>query len=519
MLHLITGTPSVRTRLRSGIECLWGKRFLNVAGGGGYFGGSCFGVVGVAWDDIVDTVMNQLFFLVFFILGIFVQASFAAVGGSTVWTATVTTTTRDPSTSSEACEIPLVGDDGVVVAKVQERLFEIVPQSVGSPIVRTVSLEGYPLARVGGRTIVLPNTDSANRRVQWIGEGGKLVSVPTQSGECAFAENGDCFTTSFLDQRVYLTRWTANGELVFRKALGRYIYSSGLVIGPEGRLFISMFGGTSSAKLFALNSEGEQLWSTSLGNEVRAPVPYRPTASGGVWTDESFGGGGWARLTEDGFAEIGLLGKSEFSVGFALSPTDEAIGEEFLSLSVYARCLLADGGSAYSYMPDGSASNVSGPSIIRLSSSGTVLWAKQVAPPYRGRVASRIGKGLAYCSAWIQTGENVFACHLSAIDLGAPPADSACPFYPVIWPDGSRRARPRSHAPPTVTMIAKPRHSGAVIEFGVEDGLDYSVESANKPEGPWRTVGTVPGVGYGARFTDPTSVGDAMRLYRVQRSR
>ena len=466
--------------------------------------------------------MRLVFLSLFFVLGLCVHTCLAGIGGATVWTVKVTTTTKDPSSEcGEPNQISVVGDDGVVVMRICERIFEIVPQSVGSPIVRKVQLEGIPLeaiplARVGGRTIVYVRPDLFTRRLQWIGEGEKLISIPSSNGEFAVAENGDIFSTSILDERAYLTKWSTNGEIVFRKALGRYANARAMVLGPEGTLFIAMQGGISPPRLFAINSDGEQLWSTNLGNDGQAPVPYRPTSSGELWVDDTQGG--FSRLTVDGFPAAILPRERGFDSGFALSPTDEAVASFNPGAGYSPGLLLADGGFVYPLGPFVVLPGRGAAVIIRHSSIGTRLWTKRVDPSFRGPVSARIGNGLAYFSAWIQTGDSYFECYLSAVDLGAPAADSACPFTGTIWPDGSHRARRRSHAPPTVTMIGKPRHSGAVIEFGVEDDLRYSVETADKADGPWRSVGTVTGAGYGARFTDPTSVGDPMRLYRVRRS-
>ena len=416
----------------------------------------------------------------------------------------MTSTDRDPVSTGEYGEIGAVGDDGVVLVGIGKKVFEITPPNGGVPVAKRISLEGVPIARVAGRTFV--QRYEPQRELSWSNPGGQVVTIPGADSR-AITESGEFYNPT----DGYLTKWSPNGEVLFKKTLKQSMYSHHVVLGPEGVVFVTARGRDGRDKVYAFSPAGELLWNTDLGNNV---FSYLPTTSGGIWARYLTGQDAevWTHLTGDGFPDA----VTRLPYGFALSPSEEPVSIGLRGYTTVLSCGLADGGSAQSF-PSGSPLQAS-TIMHRLSSIGSILWVKQVAPPFRNPSSSMLGTGVGYYTAWLQKAENLFECHLTAVDLGAPPMDSPWPFSNGMWPDGSRRARQRSHSAPVVTMIGKPRHSGAVIEFGVEDNQEYRVETADRADGPWRSVGTVTGSGFGTRFTDPTSVADPMRFYRVRRS-
>ena len=142
-----------------------------------------------------------------------------------------------------------------------------------------------------------------------------------------------------------------------------------------------------------------------------------------------------------------------------------------------------------------------------------MLWDQKLP---NARSVPLIGNGLVYVIEVSPDAQGANAVRLVATDAGAPLADSAWPAA-AGWPDGSRRARPRSYPPPFVTMLHSSPRSGAVLEFGAEDGLGYSVQMAPRVGGAWIDIGSVTGSGFGAQFIDRAGGSDSMRFYRVVR--
>lgn len=460
--------------------------------------------------------MHRVSLALFVLLAMSIRICQAEIGGSILWTATIAEWTNAGELSPDG-KIHLIGDDGVVVVSARGNIYEIVPNASGQPVVSLASIQAErPDARVAGRTFTYGGS-----RLQWINPNGTVGVLPDGPRVFAFTADADIYSFERVGEdnsfEWALTKRSVDGQILFAARFGKTSeLPRKLIIGSQGTVFFSTGSSFSNSRLFAFSPEGRLLWSTNLGDEVEAPIPLVPTTAGGIWVVDRRGI--LTRLTEDGFPDKVLTMSPPFDNRLALSPSDEPLAPGALvGLELSAWCGLADGGAVRSSTKTGDGQY---PLmwIIRTSAIGSTLWVKEKDQGLLERTGGfLLGNGVGYfCSVRRKT-KTVQETVVTAVDLGAPVMDSAWPFTKG-WPDGSNRARPRSYAPPTVTMIGKPRHSGAVIEFGVEDDLRYTVESADKPDGPWRSVGTVTGAGYGARFTDPTSVGDPMRLYRVKRS-
>lgn len=394
--------------------------------------------------------------------------------------------------------IAAVGDDGVVVVRAGDQIMEIAPTLSGEPVVTPSALTGIPFARVAGSTFAWP--PGGGPVVSWAATGALPVSAGLRSDdvarpEVAICKNGEVYCSTRFRHRPHLTKFSADGQVVFERTFGTLGSSAGRVrIGVDGTVFVE----TSLNHLFAFSDSGDFLWSNDQTQAV-----FMPAADGGVVVLDE-----WNRmvhLSSGGFPDFILNATYGTGFTFALTPGDMFVPRLPSVLSVQIVAALADGGTVVYGDP------FAGDAISRLSTTGNLLWRRKIPqanyPPF-------IGNGIYYALEFLtdSTGTGVW---LSAFDLGAPLADSAWPTS-VGWPDGSNRARARTYSPPFVTMLHSSPRSGVVLDFGTDPGQRYYVEWSNDLSGTWKSSGLIAGTPWGVQYHDTAAGSDSMRVYRVR---
>ena len=396
--------------------------------------------------------------------------------------------------------IQAVGDDGVVVIGTvwpPQAVGEIIPKLGETPYLHRLDgplFVGTPFARVGGFTYL---RTQGNGYISWTdGVEPHVITVQSFADlnfdiRLAIGSGGDVFLLfrKVADHRCYLSRWARDGNLVFEIKVGPpESHPQTLVLGVGDTVFLS----TADLGLTAFSPGARLLWrADSLSG------PFTPTSQGGVIGRDLLNRP--VRLSAAGTVEA-LLDSGYYTpqYGAPLTPSDTLLSVP--GLGPVNAAALADGGMVL----------LGDRSVYRLSSTGVILWQRSWSA-----FQPVVGNGIVYGAEFVTDERGMEFMEYSAFGLGAPLADSSWPLV-AGWPDGSHRGRARSFPPPMLTILRENSKEGAVLDFAIDSGKNYSVESADGPLGMWKSVGTGVSASWGVQFTDQSATADPVRVYRVR---
>ena len=406
--------------------------------------------------------------------------------------------------------IQAVGEDGVVVVSTDQGILELIPSPSGAPHVHPFDYsypngaDSLPVARVNGVTYVGVSSGMPGL-IQYIvsSEGnGQVLSINLSDFDpgitkFAIATDGDVFTTgrALSDGKYYLSRWAHDGQEKFRRKLPFPMsgYPATILLGPDDSVYLGFAAGYGVA---AFSGAGSERWSVQSITRLLAV-----TSSGGVMATDGLYR--ISRFTVSGREDQLFRDVNVANLGIALNQLDTPWNVPVDASQV---AFLADGGVFAIRDSDRAA--------YRFSSNGSIIWRRPLQPSQDWNL---IGNGVWYSAGMVTEAGGRYFIEISALDLGAPLADSA-------WPnangpaDGSHRARRRTDPAPYQTILAADSGEGAVLDIGAVLGRTYSIERTVTIDGTWSPIGTVTGMDgrAGVQFKDAVHANEPVGFYRVR---